>query len=251
MTFDSLIDSAPLVGEAARELLDRAISSAKTLGNRAIVVFDLDSTLLDNAPRQARIMREYGGEHGVGALTKVQGGHWGGWDARIPMRNVGLSEQEVETHFEAFRQYWRDRFFTSEFCTDDEPIIGAPEYARAVAESGARLFYVTGRHEPMREGTVSCFGAHDLPLPNDDTVQLLMKPSLEEHDDAYKLRTYEALRQAGEVVAAFDNEPTHINGYFEAFPEALSVHLATDHSMRGIRVLSGIPSILDFEAWLR
>ena len=102
----------------------------------------------------------------------------------------------------------------------------------------------------MRAGTLECFRTHDLPLPDDDRVRLLMKPSLDEHDDAYKLRTYETLREAGDVVAAFDNEPTHINGYFEAFPGALIIHLATDHSLREIPVLAGIPSISDFSAWL-
>ena len=77
-----------------------------------------------------------------------------------------------------------------------------------------------------------------------------MKPTLEEHDDAYKERTYRLLRDLGSVVAAFDNEPTHINGYFEAFPSALSVHLATDQSPRGIKVTPGIPSIRDFSSWV-
>jgi len=250
MTFRPLIDSEPLSGSAARQLLQRVVDTARSIGSNAIVVFDLDSTLLDNSPRQALIMREYGREHGVAPLVGVQSEHWGGWDAKIPMRNVGLSEAEIEDHFEAFRQYWWERFFSSQFCSEDAPIAGAPEYARAVVDSGARLFYVTGRHEPMREGTEACFRAHGLPFPDADRVQLLMKPGLDEHDDAYKLRTYEALRTAGQVVAAFDNEPAHINGYFEAFPDALSVHLATDHSMREIRVHPGIPSIFDFASWL-
>jgi len=250
MTFHPLIDSDPLTGAAARRLLQRVVDTARHIGSDAIVVFDLDSTLLDNSPRQALIMRKYGAEHGVEALTRVQSEHWRGWDARIPMQNVGLSSAEIDDHFEAFRQYWWERFFSSEFCAEDEPIAGAPEYARAIVDSGARLFYVTGRHEPMREGTEACFRAHDLPLPDASRIQLLMKPGLDEHDDAYKLRTYETLRGAGTVVGAFDNEPTHINGYFEAFPDALSVHLATDHSMREIRVHSSIPSILDFASWL-
>ena len=50
------------------------------------------------------------------------------------------------------------------------------------------------------------------------------------------------------MVAAFDNEPAHINGYREAFPDAFCVHLATDHSMRDIPLADGILSISDFAA---
>jgi len=50
------------------------------------------------------------------------------------------------------------------------------------------------------------------------------------------------------LLAAFDNEPAHINGYRESFPEAIAVHLATDHSPRDIPIVPGIPSIADFTA---
>jgi len=121
----------------------------------------------------------------------------------------------------------------------------------AVLEASARVFYVTGRHEEMRAGSLRCFGAIDMARPDGVRVELLMKPTLDEHDDAYKLRTYATLRERGEVIAAFDNEPAHINGYLDSFPDALVVHLATDHSLRDIAVSSGIPSIRDFAAYRR
>jgi hypothetical protein len=98
----------------------------------------------------------------------------------------------------------------------------------------------------MRPGTVASFRNTSFALPDEDRVHLLMKPTLEEHDDAYKLRTYAVLREHGEVIAAFDNEPAHINGYRAAFPDAAVIHLATDHSMRDIPLAEGIPSIRDF-----
>jgi hypothetical protein len=48
------------------------------------------------------------------------------------------------------------------------------------------------------------------------------------------------------VVAAFDNEPAHVNLYARAWPLALCVHLDTDHSGRPIEVLERVPSIRDF-----
>jgi len=247
-SFSPLISAPPLEGNAAHELLHALVSRSGELAERALMVFDLDSTLLDNSPRQARIMRDYGKDHGVAALETVGADHWKGWDAKVPMRAVGLAPDEVDVHFDAFRAYWWERFFVSDFCELDRPLPGAVAYAQAVAATGARLHYVTGRHEAMRSGTLACFERHKLPIPG-GRVELVMKPSLDESDDAYKNRTYEALRGAGQLVGAFDNEPAHINGYFEAFPDGQAVHLATDHSLREIPVHSDIPSIRDFSDW--
>lgn len=240
----------PLGPDETRVLLTKIIDRARELKRRAILVFDLDSTLMDNRPRQAMIVREYGERHGIAALAANTPDHWEGWDLRIAMRNAGLDPDEIEAHHEPCRTYWRERFFTSEYCAHDIPIAGSPEYVRAAVGAGAQVFYVTGRWEGMRKGTVESFRAPQLPLPDGDAIRLVMKPTLEEHDDDFKDRTYQALRKAGAVVAAFDNEPTHINGYRDAFPDADSVHLATDCSLRGIRVRPDIPSIRDFSPYL-
>jgi len=239
----------PLAETETRQLLCDIIADAKSLAERGILVFDLDSTLLDNRPRQALIVREYGETHGVPELAANQADHWEGWDLRIAMRNAGLNEEAIEQHFAPCREFWRERFFTSEYCVHDIPIPGAPEYVRAGVTAGAKVFYVTGRWEAMRPGTLESFAEPEFPLPDGDRVRLVMKPTLDEHDDVFKDRTYHALREAGAVVAAFDNEPTHINGYREAFPNARSVHLATDHSLRGIKVRNDIASIRDFAPW--
>ena len=246
---DPITGAIPLPLPEARALLNEVVEAAASPG--AVVCFDLDSTLLDNSPRQALIMREYGDEAGVEALTRVQAEHWNGWSYAIPMAAVGLSEVEIEHHGPRFKEYWRERFFTSRYCVSDRAITGAPEFVAAVAETGASICYVTGRHEPMRPGSVESFERCGFPLPDERRIKLLMKPAIDESDDAYKLRAYQTLRSLGEVVAAFDNEPAHINGYREAFPSARSIHLATDHSLRNIRVAEGIPSIASFEAWLQ
>jgi hypothetical protein len=229
-------------------LLARVIERARAAGPRAVVAFDLDSTLLDNRPRQARILREYGELHRLDALAGHEADHWEGWDARIAMARSGLAADLIQAHIAPFRTYWKDRFFTSEYCVLDRPIPGATGYVARVLAAGARVFYVTGRHEEMRAGTEVCFERTGFPRPDGRAVELFMKPALDEHDDLYKARTYASLRDRGPVVAAFDNEPAHINGYREAFPDALSVHLATDHSMRDIPLADGVVSIRDFTA---
>ena len=237
---------AVLAPERAAELLAGILQRAAEAGPAGIVAFDLDSTLLDNRPRQAQILREYGQVNAIAELAGHHADHWKGWDARIAMMNCGLETDLIEAHIGPFRSYWKDRFFTSEYCVLDRAVAGAPAFVAAVLERGARVFYVTGRHEPMRRGTIACFEQIGFAIPDGDSVELLMKPELDEHDDVYKVRSHAMLRDRGVLIAAFDNEPTHINGYLESFPEAIAVHLATDHSPRDIPILPGIPSIPDF-----
>jgi len=234
-------------GERARALLSKVVDRAR--GSQGIVVFDLDSTLLDNKARQAQIMAEYGQQNGVEALSAVLAEHWDGWDYRQAMRNAGLVPDEIEAHVEDYREFWRERFFTSAYCRVDQEVPGSPAYVQAVRRVGAKVFYVTGRQETMRPGTLESFERVGLPLPDDVGVQLWMKPTLEEDDDDFKARVHAELHGLGDPVAAFDNEPIHINAYRRSFPEALIVHLATDHSMRDVLVDPAIPSIADFSDW--
>ena len=236
-----------LRGDGAHALLSKVIDDARSKGG--VVVFDLDSTLLDNKARQARIMAEYGRAHGVAALSSTTAEHWEGWDYRRAMRNAGLPLEEVEGHVEPYREFWRERFFTSEYCRIDEAVVGAVRYVGAVREAGARVFYVTGRQEDMRAGSEESFRTLGFPVPDGDAVQLWMKPTLDEDDDAFKARVHADLRALGTPVAVFDNEPIHINAYRHSFPDSQVIHLATDHSMRTILVDEGIPSIGDFGGW--
>jgi hypothetical protein len=235
-------------GAQARRLLQDVLDRCRH--PRAVVVFDLDSTLLDNKPRQARIMAEYGREHGVPSLAGCRREHWtAGWDFRHAMRNTGLPQAEIEAHAEPYRECWRERFFTSEYCRLDEPLRGAVAFVQAVRQAGGRVLYVTGRHEGMREGTLDCFARVGLLVPDGDAVQLWMKPSMDEEDDDFKARVHADLPRAGDVQAVFDNEPTHVNDYQRSLPHARVIHLATDHSLRDVYVEPGIPSIADFSAW--
>jgi hypothetical protein len=211
----------------------------------AVVVFDLDSTLLDNRPRQARILREFGAARGIPALAEARTEHWVDWSIQRAMANAGMSPDEVSRWAEDAKVFWRERFFTSEYCRDDAAIAGAREYLEAVRAAGGFVAYCTGRHEPMRGGTVDSFERLKFPTPGDG-VQLLMKPVFELSDDDWKVEAYARLKQLGPVVAAFDNEPTHINGYRGGFPEATVVHMATDDSGRPVTLADGIVSIKDF-----
>lgn len=227
--------------------LSAILDRARSLKDRAVLAFDLDSTLFDNRTRQARILREFGEKHGNAALARCDVHHWdSGWDMRAAMRNCGVSAEETEKLYATAKTFWQERFFTSEYCKDDTAIEGAAPFVNACVETGAIVTYVTGRHEGMRVGTVECFRRWNFALPG-GRVHLIMKPTLAEDDDAFKRVAHEQLHHMGTLIAAFDNEPTHANDYRRKFPEATVIHLATDHSGRKVELLDGIISVPHFD----
>ncbi len=210
-----------------------------------LCLFDLDSTLLDNRPRQALILREFGEQFGEPGLAQVEPRHFEGWSLVVAMRNAGLPEARALALEPEARAFWHDRFFTSDYCRHDVPIQGAVEFVHSVAEA-ATVVYLTGRHSEMGPGTVDCLSSSGFPIPTDERVRLLLKPEQSLHDDLWKEQACAVVRALGPVSAAFDNEPAHINRYRERFPEALCVHLDTDHSGRPIPLAPGIPSVPNF-----
>jgi hypothetical protein len=213
---------------------------------RPAAVFDLDSTILSNKPRQARIVREFGRERGIAQLVRCTPEAIVSWDLRDTMRACGLSREEAERLDPGLRRFWRERFFTSEYCREDEPIAGAAAYLHRVLDAGGELLYVTGRHAGMRPGTLDSFHRAGFPLPDGLRAQLWLKPRLDDDDDRWKEVCQARLLELPGLACAFDNEPTHVNGYKSAFPEARVVHLDTDHSGRPVEVRPDVPSIVDF-----
>jgi beta-phosphoglucomutase-like phosphatase (HAD superfamily) len=229
-----------------RRILGDALALARAAAPSGVAVFDLDSTLLDNRPRQALILREFGLERAQPALAACAAEHWTSWSIADAMRAAGCDERDVAALADDAKAWWRARFFTSDYCAHDDPMPGAADFLAAVRAAGIRIAYVTGRHTEMRDGSIASFRRAGFPLPDDDSVHLLLKPTFEMPDDDWKRQAYARLDQIGPVALAFDNEPSHINGYAERFTAALAVHLATDDSGRDIPVRPGIPSIADF-----
>ncbi|HZV02863.1 MAG TPA: MFS transporter [Planctomycetota bacterium] len=232
--------------EGHAKVLDQALEAARAAGSKGIVVFDLDSTVFDNRPRQAKILGEWASARDVTELANVQPSHFDGWDLKVAMTNCGIKPERAAELFPDAKTFWRERFFTSAYCVLDVGIPGAREFLAQVGETGAQIAYVTGRDEGMRDGTVDGMKNVGFPVPDGKSVHLIMKPTPKEEDDAWKTRATEQLRALGRVVAAFDNEPAHANIYKAAFPDAFVVHLDTDDSARPVTLAEQVPSILDF-----
>jgi hypothetical protein len=213
---------------------------------RPAAAFDLDSTLLMNKVRQARIIREYGETVGDRRLAACPPEAIVSWDLRDSAKLCGLTGEEVQAVIPTLKEFWRTRFFTSEYCRDDTPVAGAREFLQEVLRAGGEILYITGRHEEMGEGTLESFRRAGFPMPEGERVQLWLKPRIADDDDAWKEICHRRLIDLRGIACGFDNEPTHVNAYKRSFPEAVIVHLDTDHSRRPVEVMPGIPSIHDF-----
>jgi hypothetical protein len=240
-------DHAHRVRPDWKQFLKKLLDDARAAGPKTLMVFDLDSTVFDNRPRQSRIVREFGQLKSIEELTHCESRHWSsGWDMKAAFVACGLSQEQADSLFKEARTFWGDRFFTSAYCVDDVEIPGAPRYLKGVLDAGAELVYLTGRHEEMRAGTIECLKKCGMPVPG-DRVKLVMKPTLRESDDSFKRTAHDDIETRGTVFAAFDNEPTHANDYATRFPHAIVVHLATDHSGRPVELLPRVISVPNFD----
>ena len=239
---------APFGSRARRDQQTRILRAALAAirPQRPAAAFDLDSTLLMNRVRQARIIREYGAQQGDARLAACPPEAIVSWDLRDSARLCGLPDAEAEGVHADLKEFWRERFFTSAYCKDDTPVAGAREFLDKVLQGGGEILYITGRHEEMGKGTVESFRRAGFPLPQGERVQLWLKPRAADDDDRWKDLCHQRLLGLRGLSCTFDNEPTHVNAYKKSFPDAVVVHLDTDHSRRPVEVLREVPSIHDF-----
>jgi beta-phosphoglucomutase-like phosphatase (HAD superfamily) len=228
-------------------ILADALARAAAAPAGAVAVFDLDSTILDNRPRQARILRDYGAKAGLAPLLEARPEHWQSWEIERAMIAAGLAADAARRHRPAAFRFWAERFFTTAYCRLDEAIPGAPAFVRAVAAAGPAIAYVTGRPAAMETGTLEVLARFGFPPPGAGGARLLLKPDAGLGDDAWKALAVAEVDRLGPVALAFDNEPAHANAYARAWPAALVVHLDRGDSGRPVPLLAGIPSIEDFQ----
>lgn len=195
------------------------------------VVFDIDDTILLTANRNLRILREFAREKGV----EVRPGRVA-YAITDTAREAGLPER----YHEELKAFWFARFFTNEYLLSDEPVEGAAAFCAELAALGARVIYMTGRDEAMRQGTEASLRRHGFP-----EGELVLKPRFDTPDLEFKAQAIAALT---DVAGAFENEPLHINMFHDAFPAAKHYLLETKHSGRPVEPKPAVRRIKDFRS---
>lgn len=227
--------------EIYRRVSDLKSQAGVGKGAHPLVLLDLDSTLYEVGPRTFRILKEWseseeGGKHPElrTAMLRV-GEHHVGYSIRDTLRAVGLDAEDPrhEGAFGSIKQFWAERFFTSEYLKYDRAYPGAAEFTREVHALGAEVVYLTGRDEPnMGEGTRDNLLRDGFPWKTERT-RLLLKPAAHLPDLGHKQQAAEYIRGHGTLVASFENEPANLVALYEIFPDAMHVFVETvcsDHA---------------------
>jgi hypothetical protein len=202
-------------------------------GQRPVIVFDLDGTLMDNRPRTALILRELGDAWAptypaltakLRAVTSADLAYLIG-DSLV---KLNIAERDTAMYGEA-EGFWKARFFTDEYLKHDIALAGAAKFAHTCYERGANLVYFTGRDLPkMSLGSFQSLRDLGFPIGVPGT-ELVLKPDFDTPDELYKRTWGPRLGRAGKVVAVFDNEPANCNNLLHIYEGCDSVFIDTQH----------------------
>lgn len=235
--------------EVAFRLAKAPMSTRRPLA----VVFDLDSTLYEVAPRTLAIIQEWvQSGHSLSpkvqkALSALKHEHVG-YSLKDTFESVGLKMEETEV-FEAWehlKDFWWDRFFSSAYLKFDVPYQNASQFVGEVLKLGAHVAYMTGREEAkMLAGTLENLERDGFPL-DPKCTSLWMKKDSTQLDWDYKRMTAGLLNKTFNVVASFENEPHNLATLFEALPDALHVFMDTVCSEKPAKALTGLYRIQGF-----
>jgi hypothetical protein len=219
--------AAPARSALLRGILDRIREQVRT--GPAVVVFDLDGTLMDNRPRVVAILHELA-EHwwsrhpDAAACCARATADDIGYGFIQNLRRLGVNETSL--HEEGFA-FWKQRFFADPHVRHDVEVAGARAFARAAHEAGAVVVYLTGRDLPnMALGSFASLRDLGFPIGLIGT-ELVVKPRFETADADFKREVAPDLKRLGTVVASFDNEPANVNIFLDAHPGSVGVFLDT------------------------
>lgn len=226
------------------------VEALAATGERALIVFDLDDTLLNTRERNLRLLHDFAKQASIkekypSEVKKLEGLGFGDISYLIKdtLRSRGIKNDEFIREMETF---WAARFFTNPYCSKDAPIRGAVEYVNSLTQLGATVIYLTGRNWPgMGQGTVVNLTALGFPTDPSQAI-LLMKPQKEGDDLLYKKGMFAAIAKMGTVIAAFENEPANINEFQKEFSSATMVFVDTAHSPKPVVPNNGVQWIADF-----
>lgn len=249
------LTQAEVLGGVLERVREAVRARIKHGGKPVKVVFDLDSTIFDVKPRTLRILKEFA----LTAQAREISQPLVDWSLGLVSHKllytleesarangVPESEETVRTFLKTAFRYWLDRFFTHQYVTTDHPAPGAVDFVNRVVDAGAVAVYLTGRDWPgMGRGTRTMLENCGFPV-DPRCTELIMKPNAGLDDSEFKDEALRILRQEGEAVALFDNEPANFHVFEKNFPEAWLVFYHSNCSTKEARPVGRLYKIENF-----
>lgn len=197
---------------------------------RTLAVFDLDSTLFNVSTRTQKILSEFAELHKVDRLKGVEVKHED-WGIKEAVLRAGFTLENDLELLKSLRDFWSERFFTSEYLHYDVPYLGAISFVQDLSATGCEIKYLTGRdHKRMRQGTVEVLNKWGFPLQEEN---LYLKPNKEQDDELFKEEWFKKLNHADYTkIFFFENEPVNVNAIITSCPEVEIIFLDTTHARK-------------------
>ncbi|MGZ3705178.1 MAG: HAD family acid phosphatase [Bdellovibrionota bacterium] len=227
------------------------VKRARAEGKQPVVMFDLDDTLINTRERTLRIIKDFLKQQqlpaGVSSEEAQKLANLQVSDIRFLMGDT-LKEQGIQNPAlaKALGDAFLAKFFTNEFCANDQQNPGAARYAREIVRAGGKVIYLTGRDAPrMQSGTLENLRKQGFPVSSPEAL-LLMKPDKSLDDLQFKKDSFALVGGMGEMEGVFENEPANVNAMADAFPSATAIFLDTIHSPTDIVPEARVSSVTDF-----
>ena len=147
------------------------ISRRTAQGKRTCVVLDVDNTLVDTRARTRAAAQSFARKNpGFARLGQLK------------LNRVGYNGQQTAAALgygapktRRFQSYWERYFWNPKNFRHDKPIAPTVDLARRAKAAGAEVYYLTGRVDRFKAGTISQLKR--LGLPDVDQTHVMCKPS--------------------------------------------------------------------------
>ena len=223
------------------------VSDSRRLGQTPHVIFDLDDTVFDAGSRTRHILTEFAKQPEIISaspelLIRLQALTNDDMKYRVE-DNLDLLGVTTPWVRQAATKAWWDRFF--HMCDIDEVVPGAPRYVQSLHSRGATIVYLTGR-DRLRMGAATHASLLKNGFPHDERAKLILKPEASHCDFRFKREEVFGLAATDLILAAFDNEPRHVNMMKDTVPTAHIVFVDRRHAGHPEIPVTSIPWIKDF-----
>jgi len=235
------------------EILERVFDGVKSVQESPTVIFDLDSTLYDIAPRTVAIIHHFLAESGGRlssevhhALEKLNGAeNFYSLNDIFLLLGLSLEKPSVASDLDVLKEFWFTYFFSNHYLHHDRPYPGAVSFVRELHARGATIIYLSGRNEPfMGDGTRGNLVRDKFPLA--ERTHLFLKDRPERQDLEYKRNLVHEIRSAGTPIAFFENEPQNLVALYESFPTSIHIFVDTVCSEAPAKVCAGLYRIYEY-----
>ena len=223
--------------------LKRLLEELKTKANapdksqKALFIFDIDSTLLHVHKRNHAILKSFLAltenqrkfEREIKSCLNLEFSTQD-WGISEVLKRHGLVNLGAE-FIEQLDIHWHKTFFGPNFLPFDELTAGALDFLKTIESLGYEMVYLTARDEPrMGSGTRDYLEKHRLPLH--ERARLFMKPHKDIQDAQFKSDAVKELAANFEAIYFFDNEPVILQKIAQDHPEVRLFFMETTHSRR-------------------